>query len=181
MKRFPTTGHPAESGARPAQQGVLPSSFRGVFIRKVEMSFLSCRKKPNERDVSLWRAAKGQVEKGWLGGPRPCALRGKLFWNNETKNVNPAFRLGVQRGAKLRAVGDLDVGETIKASAVHVPINLPLWGPILQVSAVCRCFGAQGFRGRCGVAKADLGDADNQPSHRAGGEHSAVVTLRTPQ
>ena len=60
---------------------------------------------------------------GWLGGPRPLAVEGGLFWVGGGVAANTAFRFRLQQWSKLRVAGDLELSEN-RAAALRAPINL---------------------------------------------------------
>ena len=76
---------------------------------------------PNERQQ--WFEAMDQVKKHWLGGPRRYKEQGELMANDKPVQANPAFRFGVQQGAKLRAVDNLKRSVTNDATFISTPIN----------------------------------------------------------
>ena len=123
------TGRLAELG--------LHSASRGDLIQDEEKRLQARKKKPNEHGDPLWQEARDQVKREWIDGPYPCIASRELFWNDEVIKVNTAFRFGVERGAQLRAVGDIESSETNAAGAIRTPINLPLWGHIMQI---CKLF-----------------------------------------
>ena len=84
-----------------------------------------------------WEDALNQAGAGWLGGPFPFDGNGKLVMGFGAQLPNPAFRFGVQRGGKLRAVDDLKWRRWNRAAAAQTPVNPPTWG---DLPAIFRMF-----------------------------------------
>ena len=130
---------------------------------------------PNER-VSC-EEALDRVERGWLDGPFQFDEEERLVIGEGPQLANPACRLGVQQGKKLRAVDDLKRRQTNRAAAIRAPVNLPTWG---HFAAVIRTSKENGMKENLAMAKVEHMDAYRQLTLRNDQKMLAVVTLKGP-
>ena len=121
--------------------------------------------------------ARYRIEKGWLEGQFPSEGEGAVLACNCPQLVIPAFRFGVERGTKLRALGGLEKSLTNRAVAAHAPVFPLTCGRFVVV--------ARTFRGRkigeC-VAMATAGQkaANEQPRTDELHRELEDVALRGP-
>ena len=91
------------------------------------------------------------MRKGWLDGPFPFAVEGKLVTGLGLQLVNPATKFGGQQVGELRAVDVVERSRTDPAAAVRTPVNPPTWG---QFAAFFRTFRDAGIPDCLAMARA---------------------------
>ena len=138
MDGFPIGGTLAEPGHYPARRCNRAERTPQQLLRNAKWRLKAGLVGLNSpREPQLWGEALDRVKRVWLDGPVPHSGEGKLLTGTGRQLTNPAFRLSVEQGLKLRPVADLKRCQATKADAVRAQRNLPQRDP---VAAVIRTF-----------------------------------------
>ena len=130
---FSITGNLSQEGAYPRDTSCAPAQpLRDIWKGSDERFTARAKASGHLHAEALWKEALEQVMMGWLDEHVPIDLRGNVatFAN---KQVNIAFRFGVDQADKLRACDDLKRNHVNLHCTVWTPIKLPTWGHISQM------------------------------------------------
>ena len=103
LQQFPTGFAKVGSLAKPGSYPIMPRADAELPPKQFSISSkwrntAGRAAASNPHEGALGEDALGQVDIGWLDGPFPFGLEGRLITARRPRRVNPAFRYGSQHG-----------------------------------------------------------------------------------
>ena len=166
-------GNFADPGVYPTSSPEEPKLAREELMRSARDRAQGGGGRKEQTATELWEGAIRWATKGWLEGTSGYDPEAKLWLGGKLLEVNPAYRVGVRQGAKLRAVDGLRRSAADQAAATHTPTNLPPWD---HIAHICELFGREGGQRPLAMAEADHADDFNRLPLKEGEQLTAVVT-----